>query len=303
MSPSERTLRAVLKLLDSPNVYNKTELQKKLNYTEGQMKTVWQTIKDAELELDKNPKTGKYTILPGSRHKAIQRLKSLSDEDKNYIKFALKRHPNPELAPYIFDKIERLYDFEQMGLRALRRTLLDLVDMLEQSMDQKRQIILLGYRSNSSGTDDRTVECHEIDMESGTIKVFDLKSHDTKHFKLNRIESVELTSSSWKHETKYVDKMVDVFRIAENKKTRIHLLLDNRAYNALKDSFPIAADACQKGTEVDRYHLEIKVNHKFMGVVPFILGNPGHVKVLNPPELIEKVKKQVNKILANKICS
>ncbi len=194
-------------------------------------------------------------------------------------------------------KLESLYDFQQLGIRALRRPELNKIDKLESAKKNKQCIILENYKSNSNKTGDRLVECFHINHEAGMIQVFDIEEQKTKHFKLNRIERVKILEQAWKYESKHHSKYTDVFRIANDHRVMVHLQFDLYAYNALADSFPQALGAILPGAIPNTFDFQTKVNADFWGLTNFIMGNAGHVEIINPPELKEAIRKKVEEVL------
>lgn len=118
-----------------------------------------------------------------------------------------------------------------------------------------------------------------------------------KHYKIARITRVILTDDSWQNKTNHDTKPTDVFRIAESNQVRVELSMDVYAYNSLIDNYPLAKGRCDEDSVPNTFYFEAKVNPDFLGLINFIMNNAGHVEIISPPELKEKVQERINKLL------
>ncbi len=283
MSPTEKTLKLLLLILRNQYKFKLSQLADKIDVSPSTVKRYIKAIRDAKINVD--IEKNRYAILPDEDAPELTKLFPLSDHDLTMINTSLKdgtKVQDIREAEYLMKKLESLVDIQKMGLRALQSAQLEKMNVLEQSKAEKKQVRLINYRSNSSGTQDRVVECFDVDADSGTIQVFDLTRMLVRHFKISRIERVELLPISWQYEDKQFQKKIDDFRIANNNQVSVRLKINQFAYNVLYDTFPKAARKAIKANEEHFFNLDIRVNEDFYGLIPFILGNPGRIEIIEP---------------------
>ena len=113
-----------------------------------------------------------YAILPEKGFKELSHLKSLTESDHADISRALYQFLPERDARSLVQKLETLYDFQRLGIRALRRNALERIDDLEKAKKEKHQVILENYTSNSGEVRSRKVECFFVnESKSSTYKV------------------------------------------------------------------------------------------------------------------------------------
>ena len=298
MTPRERVIRVLLRVLANPYRYTRRNLKAHFGVSLDTIKSDIQEIRNAGLEFVQEE--GKYyrcAILPESGFDELRYLQSLTEGEKGRIGTLLNQYLSEKEALYLNKKLGSLYDFQQLGLRALRRPALERIDRLEAARKQKLRAVLKNYRSNSNKIRDRRVEVFHVDPDLDTIQAFDVEERATRHFRLSRIQRVEITDLAWEFEGHHSLKPTDVFRIADIEQVLVQLRLDVQAYNALIEQFPKALSEIQPGAEPNTFDFQSKVNDKFFGLINFIMGNAGHVEVLGPPVLIKRIQEEATKIL------
>ncbi len=238
-----------------------------------------------------------YAPPPNRAPVELERLQPLSKEDRLYIAEALDRHGDEEKNKKLKVKLDSLYDFQQLGLEALRRPAIERYERLEQARSEKRQVVLQQYRSNSNDIRDRRVEPFKIDADLDTLQAFDTDIEQNRHFRLSRIKRVVATDKLWEHEDRHIRKETDDFRIADNEMLNVQLRLDVQAYNLLTEAYPNARSKILDGAEPNTFDFEAKVNHRFFGLINFILGNASHVEVLGPESLKQRMREEAEFIL------
>ena len=303
MTPRELVIKVLLKILSNPHQVTKKDIAKHINVKS--IKTVedyLDAIENVGINLTIEKKKGKnyYAIEPDRQFDELKYLLPLSDADMANIGRALNYIKDDD-AFYLKKKLATLYDFQKLGLNALRRPALEKLNSLEASKKNKIQVILKNYRSNSNKIKDRQVEVFKIDPELDMIQAYDPDEPDAvrknKHFKLSRITRVIHTDNPWQHEARHDIKPTDVFRIAKANQIRVELGMDVYAYNSLIDNYPMAKGRCDAGSLPNTFYFEAKVNPDFLGLINFIMNNAGHVEIISPPELKEKVRERINILL------
>ena len=305
MKPRERVLRVLLLLLSRPYRYSRKELCTHFNVGKDGIDDDITAIRAADINFVQE-KNGQYrcAIEPDAHCKELSHLQTLTELERSRISDILHRSMgSTKEANYLTKKLDSLYDFQQLGLNALRRPALERLDNLEYARKNKKQVVLINYRSNSNVIKDRQVEAFDIKVDLDTVQALDPnesnKEKQIKHFKLSRIERIQITDTPWQYESKHRSKPTDVFRIAMDDQVMVHLSMDVYAYNSLIDNYPTAKGACIAGSAPNTFDFQDRVNPEFLGLVNFIMNNAGHVEILGPEILKEKVRERANLLLTN----
>jgi len=296
MTPRERVLKVLLRILAHPYRFTKRALADHFEVSKDTIKDDIKAMVNIGLHFHQDNKH-RCAIIPDRQFKELKHLQSLNEDDQATINDALARHCSSKDALYLKNKLSSLYDFQRLGIRALRRPALERIDTLEQAKNQKQLVILKNYRSNSNTIRDRRVEVFHIDPELDTIQTYEVDEKGNRHFKLSRIERVELTDTTWQYENKHMYQYTDVFRIANNNQVPVHLRLQVYAYNDLIESYPKALSEILPAAEPNTFDFETKVNAEFLGLMNFIMGNFKHIEIIEPQELKDKVEERAKEIL------
>jgi predicted DNA-binding transcriptional regulator YafY len=203
-------------------------------------------------------------------------------------------------ADLLQSKIEGLYDFQQLGLRQLRHPAIEKINRLESAKVGKKQVRLVRYRSNSNVIKDRVVEPFLINPELDTLQAYDYTREEARHFRLSRIERVEILTEVWQYENRHMPRSTDVFRIADNKQLTVKLRLNVQAYNVLLETYPMAASYTEPDAEENRFIFQAKVNAGFLGIANFIMGYAEDVEILAPEALRLHIGEKAAAILRKK---
>lgn len=298
MTPRERIIRLVLRILAHPYQFTKRELADYFGETKERIKGDVKILKAIGLNFRQDKSHHRCAIIPDNAFNELQYLLTLTDEDRAKISRILSTSAlSSKEVLYLNNKLSSLYDFQKLGIQALRRPALERLDRLELAKKKKVQVILENYRSNSNNIRNRIVEPFHIDAELDTLQAYDVENTASKHFRLNRIERITLTDKSWQFESKHIYKYTDVFRIANNEQVMVHLRFDVYAFNALVEAYPKARADIYPAAEQHFFDFQSKINAEFLGVKNFILGNPSHVEVISPTELKEVVRNEAKKMI------
>jgi predicted DNA-binding transcriptional regulator YafY len=296
MTPRERAIRVLLRILSHPYRYTKRDLAEHFEVSKDTIKEDIIAIQNTGLHFEQDSKY-RCAVIPDRQFKELKHLQSLTEDDRFKIGEALNHRLSSKDALYLKNKLASLYNFQQLGLRALRRPALERIDALEKAKKQKLLVILEKYKSNSNSIRDRLVEPFHIDPELDTLQAFDVDSDSTRHFKLSRIERVKLMETPWSFEPRHEHKYTDVFRIANNHQVPIHLRLQVYAYNALIEAYPKALSEVMPGAKSETFDFETKVNCDFLGLMNFIMGNFKFIEIIAPQQLKDRVEDHAKEIL------
>ena len=289
LKPKVRTIKVLLRILGQPYRFSLRDLSREYGVHSDTIKNDILAIKSAGLDYNENGfPYYQYAIFPSEDFKQLKYLQYLDEDDKRLIGQLLDDYSGKR-GIYIKRKLESLYDFQQLGLRALRRPVLERLDRLEGALKNKQRVILKNYRSNSNIISDRLVEVFHIDAAMDTIQGFDVTKMKNRHFRLARIERVEVQKEKWVYRGQHRKHPTDIFRIADGKQEMVNLQLDLYAYNLLIEQYPKALLYILPGSEENTFDLACRINHKFLGLRNFIMSNWDHVKILKPDSLRDSI--------------
>jgi len=302
MKHRERVLRVVRYILAQPHTHTRKDLQKKFNVGKDTIDDDIKAIRDAGINFQQDKPQYRCAIFPDPAFDELRYLQPLTAVERGKISRVLHDSMgSSKEATYLTKKLASLYDFQQLGLNALRRPALERIGQLETAQKEKRQIILVNYRSNSNEIKDRLVEAFDIQPELDTVQAYapneTVREKRIKHFKLSRIERIRITDTPWQHETKHHRRATDVFRIAMDNQVLVCLNMDVYAYNSMIDNYPKAKADCVPGSVPNTFHFQSRVNPQFLGLVNFIMNNAGHVEIISPEGLKDKVRERARALL------
>ena len=302
MHSRERVVRLLMRILNHPRQFTRRQLAEHFGVS---AETIYDDIDEInrlqEFSVKYQKPPYRCYIDFNNRYSALNVFSPLSTEDKNSIKDTLQRGMGSnKAADRLIKKIEGLYDFQQLGLRQLRHPAIERINRLEGAKINKKQVLLVKYRSNNNSIKDRLVECFFIDPELDMIQVYYPEAKEVRHFRLSRIERVEVLETDWENEPKHQHKYTDVFRIASfEQQVQVKLQLNVQAYNILLENFPTSASHIDPGSEANTFIFQGKVNPEFKGIINFIMGYAEHINILAPESLREAVKKKAKEISEN----
>ena len=186
MTPRERVLRVLLRLLAYPYRYTRRDLWEHFEVGKDAIDDDILAIKAAGVNFDQEKK-GLYrcAILPDPKFDELRYLQSMTDADQARISSALNKYYGSKEVNYLNGKLSTLYDFQKLGLNALRKPALEKLNNLEASRKNEKQVILKNYRSNSNEIKDRRVEVFDIDTELEMIQAYD--TEETRPNRQNKV--------------------------------------------------------------------------------------------------------------------
>jgi len=296
MTPRERIVRLLIRLMSSPYRYTSKDLQERLAVSKDILKEDIRELKNAGLDIEYD-RLYRIAILPNREYEALNYLHALTEEDKAQIHRGLD-YLSGQKKFYLRKKIDALYDFQQLGIAALRQPALKKYDTLELAIQNKKQVVLESYRSqNSNKINDRVVEPFKLDYEIDLLQAFEPDRKDSLHFRISRAERVHLTEEDWHYEGHHRPKETDIFGIADNKQETLHMTLDLFAYTALTERFVFARKYLEPGSEPDTWDLQCSVNQEFKGLLRFSLAHMDRIIIHKPETLKARIKAEARKII------
>ena len=301
MKPKERVLHVLLRILNNPGRYTRKQLAEQFGCSKDAIREDEKAINSlGEIELEFEKPAYTYRINVKNRYTALDKFRPLSEEDRYLIINALYRGlGSNHKASLLESKIKGLYDFQQLGLRQLRHPAIMKINRLETAKAMKSKVKLVRYRSNSNQIKDRIAEPFVINPELDTLQAYDYHRGETRHFRLSRIERVQLLEESWEMEHRHESRPTDVFRIRDINQVTVKLRLSVYAYNVLLETYPMAATYVDPDPEQEEYFIfQAQVNAGFKGILNFVMGYSTEVEVLAPQALCIRMQQEAQRILA-----
>ena len=294
-----RLLKVMLAILDQPYRYTIKQLAGIYGVDESVIKADINTYKAAGFVLEYDDKY-RYAFKEEKQMKQLKDLLHFSEEDQLILDQAidLLGINQTKKADQLKKKLASLYDFRRLGLVSLRKPFLDKLAQLEQSKNEKRVLILKEYHStNSNIVKDRKVEAFHYNPSEDILHAFDLENKELRHFRISRIQRIQLTDEKWQYEGHHQMIATDPFRIVDKNQIFVHLRMRVGAYNELKERFPLTEAFIEQDAEKDIYDFECMINSKFYGLSNFILGyHHLIVEIIEPESLHAHLRKEIKKM-------
>ena len=165
------------------------------------------------------------------------------------------------------------------------------VAALMDAIESKRQVVLHGYSSSSSGViKDRVVEPFALASGQKTVWCYDLASKTNKVFKVDRISNVEIKADRWEYESHHRQGKMDIFRLTGDTPISIKLQLTLLAKNVLVEEYPEAEKDLIQTTDDDRWILETDV-YQMEGIGRFYMGLAGEIQIIDAKGLKDYAQK------------
>ena len=293
-----RVLRILVTLVESPYRYTKSQIAHQYGVSKDTISNDFNSIQNAGFILDFDDQY-RYGLKQEKPFTQLKDLLHFSEEDQVLLHQAID-----QIAPYtkrgnvLKKKLAALYDFKRLGFAYLKKPYLTKIDLLMQAKNKKLQIILEDYRSsNSNIITNRHVEPFYVSPPEDTLQAYDLDKKGLRHFRISRIKRVKILEQKWQKEGHHVIQITDPFRIVDNNQVLVELVLKVGARNELIERFPLTKAYITDGVEENTYHFQCMVNHRYYGLMNFILGyyHQG-IDVVEPEGLLEHLRKAVGQL-------
>lgn len=299
-SPKNRLLAILKLLIESPYQYTKKTLATMYNVDPKTIKKDFEELRDADFNVDYDHQF-RYGIVPNKPLQHLEDMLFFTEAEKEILIDALANNAkaSEKRTKRMQEKLNTIYDVSKLGSSLFSRTFLSKANLLEQAKQEKKIVKLINYRStNSSEVTDRLVEPFQVSVKEDILHAFEVEKKAIRHFRISRIERVELQDADWQYETQHYVTATDPFRIVNDHKVRVHIRLKVGGYNELIERFPLTQAYLQPSAdELGVYDFECNVNEKFFGLTNFILGYHEHiVEIIEPESLIEHIRRHIGKI-------
>ena len=298
-TPKNRLLKILKDLLERPRHYTKKMLATKYNVNADTIRNDFDELRNADFLLHIDAQY-RYAIVPNKSSEFLEDVLFFTETEKDLLLEALtKNNAIDRRMEKIREKLETVYDVSKLGSSLFSKTFLSKANLLEQAKQQQHVARLINYRStNSSKVSNRTVEPFLASTKEDILHAYDIDSQAIRHYRISRIERVEVLSDLWQNETKHYVMATDAFRIVNDRQVRVHIRLKVGGYNELIERFPLTQAYLQPSAEEDGvFEFECKVNERFFGLTNFILGYHEHIiEIVEPESLVEHIRKHIAQI-------
>ncbi len=178
-------------------------------------------------------------------------------------------------------KLYAIYDSELIVSHLTKKQERIIADAIKNKM----QVKIVNYYQSSVGEKIFKMIGEPIKFEYNYSRVWMYfpRFKKTILMRISGLDGLKETNEVWKCEHRHKVGEIDVFRGYGNEMLPITLLLDVTSYGYLIDEYPLAKKDVQKFGDV-HYLLKTKVSN-YKQVVRFICGLPGHVNIIDTPDL------------------
>lgn len=163
------------------------------------------------------------------------------------------------------------------------------VEAITRAIKSHRQATLVGYASANSDTiRNRLVEPFAFTPNYVDVWCYDVEAQANKLFKIQRIQSVMVSSEPWHFGNSHRRGFVDVFRMHGFAEHPIRLRLGIRAHNLLLEEYPLAEKHIYLDDD-EHWLLDTPVAD-FRGVARFVIGLADDIQIIESQELVQYIK-------------
>lgn len=282
-------------ILERPHGYTMRELAEMYGVSKDTIKHDFEAFSNAGLVLQYD-RQYRYAFVEEKSYQQLKTLLHFSAEEQTMLEEAIDHiSDHSRMGKRLKRKLGSLYDFRRLGHSYLRKPYLTKVDQLLEAQNQQRQAILVDYPSgNSNQIRDRLVEPFHTSPPDDMVHAFDVEKQELRHFRISRVKRVRITEASWQYENHHQVLPTDPFRIVDSQQVMVHLRMSVGAKNELIERFPLAKGYIEEAGEEEIFDLQCMVNHRFLGLSNFILGNYHFtIEVLSPDSLMDHLHKTI----------
>lgn len=287
----ERLLR-LMKMLTANTELTVDEIAERLDMSRRTVYRYIDTFRAAGFIIKKS---GSYIrIDKASPHfKDISQLVHFTEEEAAILKRAIENiDEGNALKQNLKRKLYSVYDNGTLPDTVVKGGNAARIHALLEAIEQKRQVVLRGYRSSHTGTtSDRRVEPFAFTTNYVQAWCFDVSDNTNKLFATSRMGSVKPTDTPWHHEQEHECGFTDAFRISGKRRMRIVLELGVMAHNLLVEEFPLAE---RDISQTDDGHWILATDiADVKGAGRFVAGLLNDIRIVESEELKEYIKSYI----------
>lgn len=297
--PKLHKLLEMLLFLSTGLRYRIEEISERFDITVRTAYRYINTFKEAGF-IFPDTRSGYYSIDKNSPYfREISELLHFSREEAVILQKAIHSIDNENLLKQnLINKLYSLYDFDRVADTIVKKEYSANIHQIMLAIRYKNQVILKEYLSaNSNEARDRLVEPFDFTTNYVATWAYDIHSKCCKTFKNTRVKSVRVLSQRWEYEERHKKMPIDVFRISSSRQIKVSLKLSIRAYELLKEEYPLAEEYIQPIGY--RKYLFTAPVCSFEGIGRFVLGLCNEIEVIEPQEFKVFLKNRAKKILTD----
>jgi proteasome accessory factor C len=176
-----------------------------------------------------------------------------------------------------------------------------MVAQINEAIQQQKQVVLQKYYSaNSNNISNRIIEPIQFTNNYQMLCAYEIASQQNKFFSIERMSAVLPTDKSFEYAGFHHFEQPDAFGFTniDNKKIKVDLKLNLRAYVILKADYPMVVPFIKLDHKNKTYRLILEVNDP-KPITRFVLGLLDEISVLGSEEFLDHLKNFVSKLDAN----
>lgn len=239
-----------------------------------------------------------YPIKTDNKHrKSIQfvrtKHRNLENEELNFIQRLIQQHNSTKDRHLRESILQKLYKNLSLiplvdALPGLHRN--QILDLIRSAIDLNVCIIIKNYRSMSSGQRDRFVEPLEVTEDARYLIAWEKEKQRQGQFKIDRIEAVDLTEEPIC--SGHIPSPMDLFGLTGEQWFHVRLELSSLAHHLLLEEFPLSRFFVRSSGGRNIFDGQVR---NWKGIGRFVLGLPGEIEILHPPEFKDFIEKKIQK--------
>ena len=298
-----RSLKILFTIVESQFTYTIKRLAERYEVDESTIRRDFEAFKAAGFDIEPDERF-RYGLSAEKKYESLKSLLVFTPKEEETLTDALRNlQSQGKSVEKLQNKLSRIYDVSKMH-NTFDKNFLTKMDKLEKAKTEKKVVLLKDYPStNSNVVSTRTIEAFHISAEEDIVHAFDLDKKAIRHFRISRITKVEITPQIWSFENYHNIVATDPFRIQDNDQVKVHLRIKIGARNEILERFPLTRTYLKEAPEGGDglYDLECRVNHRFFGLLNFIVGYHNDIiAIFEPESLIESVQGEARKLLEKK---
>lgn len=292
----ERVLR-LMKLMSGSVNYTVNELAERMGTSYRSIYRYIDTFKSAGFAVEKI-RGNVYRIMKMPRTvKDIENLVYFSEEEARVVSGLIRGLDGSNgLKANLYKKLSTIYDVTDIGRFVDNKDQAFNIQMLQEAISEKMQVVLKGYSSSHSGTrHDIVIEPYDFSGEYISVYGYDVSRRENRVYKVARIGIVEMSGKAWEFEPEHKKGYMDVFRMTGHTRIHVRLEMNLRARNLLVEEFPMSESELREESGV--WILDTFVS-RMEGVGRFVIGLAEDVRIVDSPELLEYVRGYVRNFVS-----
>ena len=176
-----------------------------------------------------------------------------------------------------------------------------MVTQINEAIQQQKQVILQKYYSaNSNNISNRTIEPIQFTNNYQMLCAYEIASQQNKFFSVERMSAVLPTDNNFEFKAFHHFEKPDAFGFANigNKKIKVDLMLNLRAFVILKEEYPLVIPFIIQDNKNKTYRLVLEVNDP-KPITRFVLGLLDEISILGSEEFLAHLKNFVSQLTQN----